>query len=266
MLEQGTRNNLTEDLCPRAIAYEAALLVERAYRQNLTEKIVDSDTLINYIRSIATCSGQYLNLQGKLNPVIRMTTQVGVDARLEVVGSELKIGIAGTNSWGDWLINFGHIKDSLIAHLSGNKDDPSYRVSYETLAGYIFNFLFFYQKLIDAGAVEEITSITIAGHSAGARVADWLALALAQNYQPGSNSLPVQLFTFASPLFKELFTQQTLDVMGINLIRYAIANDLISELPARLFNCDRTFVQLLPAVSLRKRPHRLEHFIAHLKT
>ncbi len=101
----------------------------------------------------------------------------------------------------------------------------------------------------------------VAGHSAGGRVADWLASFLASSFQ---QSVPIQLFTFASPLFREFYDQTKLDEMNISLVRYAIASDLISELPAKLFNCDRTFTQILPAIAPWKRPHRLQNFIDYL--
>lgn len=254
------------DLCPRAIALQAAKLVERAYRakrEDLPSRVISSGEMYEYIRSVVLAPKIHLDQNDNFKASLIITTEAGVDAFLEIESGELRIGIAGTNSFQDWLVNLKHIKDSLFSHWQKQEFDRSYKLSYETLSGYIFNYLFFYQHLVNQKAAKPIGSITIAGHSAGARVADWLARELSNNYH---RSVPIELYTFASPLFREFYSQKKLDEANISLFRYAIASDLISELPAELFKCDRTFTQVLPAIALWKRPHRLAHFIDFLSS
>lgn len=250
------------DLCPRAIVLEAAKLVERAYKKQTNPAwVIASGEMDKYIRSVVLTPGIHLDQNNNFKASLIITTEAGVDAFLEIESGELRIGIAGTNSFQDWLVNLKHIKDSLFSHWRKQESDRSYKLSYETLSGYISNYLFFYQHLVTQNAVKPISSIIIAGHSAGARVADWLALSLSNNYH---QSVPIELYTFASPLFREFYSQKKLDEANISLFRYAIASDLISELPAKLFKCDRTFTQILPAIAPWKRPHRLQNFIDYL--
>lgn len=250
MFKESEHHNALIGLSPetKRVALSSAKLVEKAYIKNLD--CSPNDPL------------NYFSDEGIFGKSFVISTETGVNAWLNISQGNLQIGIAGTNSWGDWLININHLKDSLINCWQQKEFDSSYKLSYETLAGYVFDYLNFYDHLAAADKIAPVSSIIIGGHSAGGRVADWLAYSLANRYR---RQIPLDLCTFASPQFKEFYSCKRLEAMNIRLSRYAIANDLISQLPGRLFNCDRIFTQVLPAIAPWKRPHRLQNFINYFQ-
>lgn len=249
-----------------ATAREIGLLILRAYQRYSSVHTLNDDNLLDYIEYIqSTLSHPKEKSRAKfqIKPELKIETEVGVEALLEITQGELRIGIAGSNSLGDWVLNLIHLKDSLLSHIGLHKSDRSYRVGYESLSGHILKYLLFYNNLADRKLVEPIQSISIGGHSAGGRVADYLASSLALAYRYTiEKQLPIKVYSFGSPIFKEFFSPQELVNNNIELHRYAIANDPVAMLPAKLFNEPQNFVEILPEVSVWKTsPHALTSYL-----
>jgi hypothetical protein len=253
MIEQLGRINLAEDLCPRKIALKAALMVEKSYKHELNLESNCSKRSHHYIQSALGISGQFTKPDVTKPLLVYISNPAGIIVRLEIIGTSLNLGITGTKNWFKSCLSLQKIYRLLRLQI------------YQVLRLHT-DFLAWDDQLHKLTYSNSVNSITIAGHSLGGILADYLGLDLALNYRPDGFPLSLQIFTFGAPLTKEFFNENILEANNISLYRYAIANDLISELPAKLFNCDRQHLQLLPSVPLIRRPHRLKHFVHHLQT
>ena len=218
-----------------ANALEMALCIQQAYKYNQKDKVVSDDNFIEYIESTFVHPKKHFLDENTLIPKFEVKTEVGVDAYIELIEGDLRIGIAGSNSIKDWVLNLVHFKHSLAAKIDPSKTDLSYRIGYESVFGHISNYLSVLDRLINKQIIPSVKTISVAGHSAGARVADRVVLSLAHGYAKERGTeipIPINLYSFGSPMFTEIFHEKRLQASHINLQRFEIEADFISHFPS----------------------------------
>lgn len=203
-------------------------------------------------------------------------TAAGVESYVEIRKGKLIIAIAGSNSWQDWVFNTGYLmrvlrqEASRILGLREREEFKGYRMAYQTLGGYILNYINTYDDLVKEGIVDPITSAAVIGHSAGGMIANHVARSV-DRYFSKDKDFRTQLFTFAAPVVYE--SEKAIDNLEttadtgdrIDIKRYVMANDLVSQALPFFLKKEQKFTTVLPAVSLKKRPHQMSNFVAQIK-